>query len=42
MTQRFNFASALCMAELALTSAAVAAVTGEALFIEHCATFHAA
>ena len=42
MTQRFNFASALCMAALVLTATAVTAETGEALYNEHCATCHAA
>ena len=42
MTQWFNFASALCIAALALTATAVAAETGEALYNEHCATCHAA
>ena len=42
MTQRFNFASALCMAALVLTATAVSAETGEALYNEHCATCHAA
>ncbi|MED5314986.1 MAG: cytochrome c, partial [Pseudomonadota bacterium] len=42
MTQRFNFASALFMAALVLTSTAVTAETGEALYNEHCATCHAA
>ena len=34
MTQRFNFASALCMAALVLTATAVTAETGEALYNE--------
>ena len=42
MTQRFNLASALCMAALVLTATAVTAETGEALYNEHCATCHAA
>ena len=42
MTQRFNFASALCTSALALTATAVTAETGEALYNEHCATCHAA
>ena len=42
MTQRFNFASTVCMAALVVTATTVTAESGEALYNEHCATCHAA